>query len=946
MPHSFVQRALTAALISLVILAPTSRAQEDVPEIARTLLEEAQHARETRHLDDAIAKYRRVIEVAPQLASPYIDLGALLHDQGKTDEAYKVFVQGIESARPSRVLLSNAAATALEIGKSSDALTYVDRAIEMNQRDAALYALRGTVLRALKRDDEATAALQHAVQLAPNDARAYFSLGNALYATGHKDESIAAYRKAVELDPSLTRAYYNLGAVLFDLGRDSEALGAYKVALEPIDRAFARNEPVDRIHARAYSNLGAIYLRQKQWQSAIDAYNKALKLDPSSANTHYNLGFILYNTNKFDRAEEEYRKALSIDVALPLAYLHLAQIAMKKNDSAGAAKLLRDGLPRFDAETKPVALRTLGRLELAIGSSAAAVDALKQNTNDVDSAVLLARIDRREKRFDDAAKLLDAATSDSPAVLLGRAMLARDTNDLPREQSALEALIAKHPRPEFRVALGINYARQGRFDDAQKYLAGTKSVLTAALQRDVKQLLDFANDPIARGDAGLLLWTNKRGDEAKPHLAAALTAQPAWGEVALALGDIALASRDYARASEMLAVAEAHCAPPVDVLLIGATENLCARAKHDLALALISEATTSRQGRPLVDRAAQLDSGLAGAAAFLRGNFDLAAGSDDDAREAFTRTLDIGIPDTAEALAKKYLAEIAQNAEAAKAPEPASESSASTPRRTVVVFLPDVPAENEKKLFETMSSFVSQLSSSSGVQLSVEFFRRADDAREFIAANRERVGVVISNPEFTSGFASQFQFAREGQRTYRRVLIVPSSSAAKSPADLRGRSLSLAEGLRDVSGSGANVVQAADDLTAAANALTGKADAALVAESNTVLAQNRARFRVIYTSGATPLPVIAFAAMPQADREALTTTLRSMSGTKSLAPLQVSGLVSLEREATRPTAKKIEVATISPRDLGIVAPEPPPPVALRATLPPSAAIAEEMFDTP
>jgi len=936
-------RPLLAAILAFIALPLL--AQEDVPEIARTLLEEAQRAKETKRVDDAIAKYRRVIEVAPQLASPYIDLGALLHDQGKTEDAYNVFVQGIEKATPDRTLLSNAATTALELGKSDEALKFVDRAIEMNQRDAALYTLRGAILRALKRDEEAAAALQKAVQLAPNDARAYFALGNALYGVGRKDESIAAYRKAIDIDPSLTRAYYNLGAVLFDLGRDSEALGAYKVALAPIDKAFERNEPVDRIHARAYANLGAIYLRQKLWPQAAEAYSKALKLDPSNANTHYNLGFVFFNTNKPERAEEEYRKALAADPNLPLAYLHLAQIAIKKNAPADAVKLLREGLPRFEPESKTIALRTLGRLELAMGNSAAAVDALKQNTSDVDSAVLLARIDRREKRYDEAAKLLDAAPSDNAAVLLGRALLARDTNDLPREEAALEALLANHPRPEFRVALGINYARQGKFDEAQKYLAGTKSVLTAALQRDVKQLLEL-NDALARGDAGLLLWTSKRSDDAKPHLTAALSAQPAWGEVALALGDIALASRDYARASEMLGVAEDHCAQPAGVLVIGATENLCARAKHDHAIALISEATTSRQGRTLADRAAQLDSGLAGAAAFLRGQFLLAAGSEDDAKDAFTRALDTGIPPAAEAQAKKYLAEIAQNAEAAKASEQPAEASAATPHRTVVVFLPDVPAENEKKLFETMSSFVSQLSSTAGVPLSVEFFRRADDARNFIAANRDKVGVVISNPEFTGGFTSQFQFAREGARTYRRVLIVPSSSAFKSPADLRGRSLSIVEGLRDVSGSGANVVQAADDLTAAANALTGKTDAALVAESNSVLAANRARLKVIYTSSATPLPVIAFAAMPQPDRDALTSALRSMSSTKTLAALQVSGLAAIERESPRPAAKKIEVVAITPRDLGIAVPEPPASVALRAPLPPSAAIAEEMFDTP
>ena len=67
-----------------------------MPEIARSLLEEADRAREAGRADDAIQKYRRVLEVAPELASAYVNLGALLHERGKSEEAYAVFVKGVE----------------------------------------------------------------------------------------------------------------------------------------------------------------------------------------------------------------------------------------------------------------------------------------------------------------------------------------------------------------------------------------------------------------------------------------------------------------------------------------------------------------------------------------------------------------------------------------------------------------------------------------------------------------------------------------------------------------------------------------------------------------------------------------------------------------------------------------------------------------------------------
>jgi hypothetical protein len=52
----------------LTIIAPAVRAQEDVPEAAQPD-GDAKRAREANRIDDASAKYRRVIEAAPSRAS-------------------------------------------------------------------------------------------------------------------------------------------------------------------------------------------------------------------------------------------------------------------------------------------------------------------------------------------------------------------------------------------------------------------------------------------------------------------------------------------------------------------------------------------------------------------------------------------------------------------------------------------------------------------------------------------------------------------------------------------------------------------------------------------------------------------------------------------------------------------------------------------------------------
>ena len=181
-------------------------------------MEDAERAREANRIDDAIAKYRRVIEVAPSLASAYVNLGALYFKQGKVAEAYDTFVRGVASAPSDRTLLSNAAAAAQQLGKPADALKYVDDAIAKSPRDAALHSLRSTVLRSLNRNDDALAAITQATQLAPDDAKYQFSLGNARGLAEPEGRRHRRVSKGGRSRSQLLRAYFNLGAMLFEAG--------------------------------------------------------------------------------------------------------------------------------------------------------------------------------------------------------------------------------------------------------------------------------------------------------------------------------------------------------------------------------------------------------------------------------------------------------------------------------------------------------------------------------------------------------------------------------------------------------------------------------------------------------------------------------------------------------------------------------------------------------
>lgn len=934
-----------------------------MPEVARSLMEEAEHARDAGRIDEAIAKYGRALEVAPQLASAYINLGALYFKQGKVDKAYETFVRGVEHAPADRTLLSNAAATGQQLGKSKEALAYVDLAIEKNKRDAQLYSLRGTILRSLGRNDEALAALQQAAQLAPDDAKIQFSLGNQLYQLGRKDEAITAYGRAVAIDKSLLRAYYNLGAVLFETGRFDEALSAYKMALAPIEQSFSKGESVDPIHARAYANLGGIYLHQKQWQPAIDAYTKAVRLDSNNTTAHYNLGFIYFTTNKPERAEEEYRKALAADPTLPLAYLHLGELAYRRGDFENALKLLRDGLSRYDADSKLMALRTIGRAELARGNRDAArgsfESALRDHPDDVESLLLLGRLLRQDQKYADAKTAIEHAQTLAPKnniVTLERVLIAKAANDLASERAAIAELLAREPQraAPLRAELESVLLRLGDIDVARKEgalrgpLADAVASALEGKREQAARTLAQMPAPVARGDAGLLLWQLGKNAEARPHLAAARTAFNDWNEVELAAGEIALADHRYEDAVELLGSVKCDAAPVSSVtgasvlMTWGRNDDFCSRTRAALSQALVARAAdliadgSPRPARALLERVS--DERLRATALYLRGRAEIALG-DDGGREQIGRAASIGLPAPLESMAKRDL-EATQPA--ADEPPPA-EATAATPRRTVVVFLPDAPAETEKKVAEAANALVSQWSAASNVPLSPELFRRADDARTFVLTNRDKVGVVVANNEFIRAIGSdlvpRYQFTRDGSSSYRRVVVVPAKSAAKSLADLRGKSISGVDGLSD-SGTGVTT-RVPDDLTALANALYGKTDAALVSEDNALFAQHRNELRVVHTTAPLPLPQLAFAPMPADDRAALDAAARSLH----VQPL-MAGVARIGERIVEPKRRDLAPISVAALSLPKLA-APPQNVALRVVVElPKADVPEDLFGKP
>jgi len=117
------------------------------------------------------------------------------------------------------------------------------------------------------------------------------------------------------------------------------SIEAYRRALELNPRA-----------AGAWVNIGTLRYRQRKLQEAERCYIEALKISPSYALAHFNLGNICEETDRLDEAVNHYRLALKIQPAYADAHYNLALVYERLGEPMRAAWHWRSYL-KLDSES-------------------------------------------------------------------------------------------------------------------------------------------------------------------------------------------------------------------------------------------------------------------------------------------------------------------------------------------------------------------------------------------------------------------------------------------------------------------------------------------------------------------------------------------------------------------------------------------------------------------
>jgi tetratricopeptide (TPR) repeat protein len=257
---------------------------------------------------DALAAYRRALELRPDYPEAHNNIGLTLTKLGQPETAEAAF-RAATAFRPDFAeAFANLGDCLQSLGRLRDAVGAYERALALPR--SAL----GQALRRLGRAREALAAYRADAAQRPGDAEALNNLAAGLADAHNAGEgadappSERAWRRrarleeahgycsrAIALRPDFQEAHSNLGNILRWLDRPQEAEAALRraIALRPSD-------------AGAYNNLGLVLQEMDRHDEARAVLDLAIGLDPENADIHYSLATGLLRQGRLEEGWREY----------------------------------------------------------------------------------------------------------------------------------------------------------------------------------------------------------------------------------------------------------------------------------------------------------------------------------------------------------------------------------------------------------------------------------------------------------------------------------------------------------------------------------------------------------------------------------------------------------------------------------------------------------------
>jgi tetratricopeptide (TPR) repeat protein len=255
-----------------------------------------------KEYDQAIAEYRRVLEISPGEGKAMFGLGQTYEAQGDLDQAihwYEILLESEPGNHPLREKLISLyyrtdridqAVKEAEKSPSSGTAGHSSR-----KRLAILYLMQGDL-------ERAESLFVECIKEDPGDAESHFHLGKIALSQENLEKAKVEFKAAVSWEDTVPDGWINLAYVYLQQDSTQQAIRTYEKGIE---KSYGKAELLFR--------LGSLYVEERQYDTALAVLRNASDRRPHDPNILFALGSTYEQSGDFDRAVATFERLLRVD---------------------------------------------------------------------------------------------------------------------------------------------------------------------------------------------------------------------------------------------------------------------------------------------------------------------------------------------------------------------------------------------------------------------------------------------------------------------------------------------------------------------------------------------------------------------------------------------------------------------------------------------------------
>ena len=269
--------------------------------------------------EDALREFRRVFDVLKDDPISHFYIGLALIRQGKFDEAITALQDAIKRPGAKAGTYHNLAIALERVGRYAEALAALkDADRKSGGKDASVQTSLGVVQLLMGDSAAADKSLTAAKPLWNNKPSAawfhYAGLTAAVRGDLGKAEEIL--KDGIKAYPRVAALHNNLAALL-------ERRGQYEDALVAAEHGLTDDPAMPQLH----KNIGDLYYRGSRFDDAFNAFQNAVKVNPDlGADVYLKLGNIRLRRQEKEEAVNAWRRAMVLDPDNQVAKSNLEKV--------------------------------------------------------------------------------------------------------------------------------------------------------------------------------------------------------------------------------------------------------------------------------------------------------------------------------------------------------------------------------------------------------------------------------------------------------------------------------------------------------------------------------------------------------------------------------------------------------------------------------------------